>query len=194
MLSSGLLYWLLRWALGLQKYLESRYLRGVCSIVIPAAYFYAEGCIIFTCLFVFEANIRAYNIVSSAVLIYTPPGVLPPQQMLLSRRLYWLHMCVLTFACRTVLAADFLGMFATLLYPRYICMLKGVLFSLFTSSLRLISGHAIMSPQQYWGYILVCSIVFSAMLISGLAVMSTQQGLDLGSLFLTGATGLFELL
>ena len=38
---------------------------------------------------------------------------------------------------------------------------------------------------------LVCSIVFSAMLISGLAVMSPLQGLDLGLKFLTAATGLF---
>ena len=41
-------------------------------------------------------------------------------------------------------------MFATMLYPRHICMLKSVLFSFFPSSLRLISGPTTISPQQYW--------------------------------------------
>ena len=52
-------------------------------------------------------------------------------------------------AFRTVLAADILKVFATLLYQQHICMLKGELFSLVFSSPRLISGPAIMSPQQY---------------------------------------------
>ena len=52
----------------------------VCNIVIPAAYLYAEGCIVFTCLFVSEVYIKAYNNVSTAVLIHRPPDVLPPQQ------------------------------------------------------------------------------------------------------------------
>ena len=73
---------------GLQNCLRSRYPIRVCNIVIPAAYLYAEGCIVFTCLFVSEAYnlfvseayIRAYNIVFSALLILSPPRVLPPQQ------------------------------------------------------------------------------------------------------------------
>ena len=59
---------------------RSRYPKSVCNIVIPAAYLYAEGCIVFTCLFVSQAYIRASNNVSSAVLILRPPGVFPPQQ------------------------------------------------------------------------------------------------------------------
>ena len=85
---------------------------------------------------------------STAVMIHRPSGVLPPQQSA--------YLCVYTdslgellFACRTVLAAVALEVFATLLYPRHICMLKGILFSLFSSSLRLISGPTVMSPQQY---------------------------------------------
>ena len=64
----------------LQNCLRSRYPIRVCNIVIPAAYLYAEGCIVFTCLFVSEAYMRAYNIVSLAVLILSPPRALPPQQ------------------------------------------------------------------------------------------------------------------
>ena len=52
----------------------------VCNIVIPAAYLYAEGCIVFTCLFISKAYISACNNVSSAILIHRPPGVLPPKQ------------------------------------------------------------------------------------------------------------------
>ena len=50
---------------------------------------------------------------------------------------------------RTFLVDDILMVFATLLYPRNICMLKGVLFSLISSSPRFIAGPTIMSPQQY---------------------------------------------
>ena len=64
--------------LGLQKYLHSRYPRGVCSIVIPAAYLFAEGCIVFTCLIVSKTHIRVYNKVSSAVFI-SRIEVLSPQ-------------------------------------------------------------------------------------------------------------------
>ena len=53
----------------LQNYLYSRYPRGVGSIVIPPAYLHAEGCIVFTYLFVSKAYIRAYNNGSTAVLI-----------------------------------------------------------------------------------------------------------------------------
>ena len=42
-----------------------------------------NGCIVFTFLFVSEAYIKAYNNVSSAVLIHRLPGVLPPQQCFL---------------------------------------------------------------------------------------------------------------
>ena len=50
---------------------------------------------------------------------------------------------------RTVFVADILMVFAALLYPRHICMLKSILFSLVSSSPRLISGPTILSPQQY---------------------------------------------
>ena len=52
-------------------------------------------------------------------------------------------------ACRTVLAADIRKVFATLLYQRHISMLKGVLFSLVSSSMRIIFGPIIMSTLQY---------------------------------------------
>ena len=55
-------------------------------------------------------------------------------------------------ACRTVFAADIRKVFATLLYQWHICMLKGVLFSLVSSSMRIIFGPTIMSPQQYYSY------------------------------------------
>ena len=48
---------------------------GVCNIVIPAAYLYAKGCIVFTFHIVSKVHIRAYNNVSSAVLISRLPGV-----------------------------------------------------------------------------------------------------------------------
>ena len=54
---------------GLLNCPRSRYPTRLCNIVIPAAYLYAEGCIVFTCLFVSEAYIRAYNNVSSAVFL-----------------------------------------------------------------------------------------------------------------------------
>ena len=52
----------------LQNYLHNRY----CSIVIPAAYSYAEGCIAITFHFVSSAHIRAYDDMSSAVLMSRP--------------------------------------------------------------------------------------------------------------------------
>ena len=55
--------------LSLQSYLYSEYPRGVCSIVIPTAYLYDKGCIIFIFHFVCKTPIRVYNIVSSAILI-----------------------------------------------------------------------------------------------------------------------------
>ena len=75
--------------LGLQNYLHSRYPRGVCSIVIPAAYLYAEGCIVFTCLFVSKTHIRVYNKVSSAVFI-SRSGVSSPQHCSYLEPLYLL--------------------------------------------------------------------------------------------------------
>ena len=145
-LASVLTTWV-RSYLCLQNYLHSRHPRGVCSIVIPAAYLYAEVRIVFTFHVVSKAHINAYNIVSEAVLI-SRPWVLALQQC------YYLGLCILlrwalTWACRTIFKADILDVFAALLYPRHICM-KGVLFSLVSSSPRLISGPTIMSPQQYW--------------------------------------------
>ena len=84
--------------------------------------------------------------------------------MLFSWPLYWLLKWALYSTCRTVFTADILEVSAGLLYPRPICMLKGVLFSLFTSSVRLIPGSTILSPQQYW--YLAWSIASSAMLFS----------------------------
>ena len=74
--------------------------------------------------------------------------------MLLSRPQYCLFRWALTWASRTVIVAYILEVLAAMLYPRHICMLKGVLFSLFTSSVRLISG--------------VFNIISSAVQISGL--------------------------
>ena len=63
--------------------------------------------------------------------------------------LHCLFRLALTWAYKIVLAAGSLKVFASLLYQRYIYMLKDVLFSLFTSSLSPISGSTIMSPKQY---------------------------------------------
>ena len=110
--------------LGLQNCHHSRYPSGVCSIAIPEAYLYSEGCVVFS----FQAHIRAYNNASSTVLL-SRSGVLSP--------------------------TDILEESASLLSPRHIWKVKGVLFSLFSLSLRLISGHTIMSPLQY-SYLGLC--------------------------------------
>ena len=55
--------------LGLKNCHRSIYPRGICSIVIPAAYLNAEGCIVFTFHFISKAHISVYKIVSSAVQI-----------------------------------------------------------------------------------------------------------------------------
>ena len=66
--------------------------------------------------------------------------------------------------------ANILEVFASFLYLRHICMLKGVLFSLFPSSIMLILRPTVKSPQQYWylglrycllGNALICSFVLS---------------------------------
>ena len=61
------------------NYVYSEYPRGVCIIFILAAYLYAEGCIVFTFPFVYNALIKVYSKVSSAVLI-SRPRVLSPWQ------------------------------------------------------------------------------------------------------------------
>ena len=78
---------------------------GVCSIVIHAAYLYAEVCIVSTFQFVSKAHIRAYNNVSSAVLI-AGPGVITfamllsgTQYCLLSRSFYSGLLYCLVFVC-----------------------------------------------------------------------------------------------
>ena len=85
--------------------------------------------------------------------------------MLLCRPPYCLFRWAFIWASRTVVVAYILEVFAAMLYPRHICMLKGVLFSLFTSSVRLLSGSTKLSPQQY--RYLAWSIASSAMLFSG---------------------------
>ena len=65
--------------LGLNNSPSSRYPIGVCNIVIPAAYLYAEGCTVFIFHVVSKAHIKAYNNISSAVLI-SRPGVFSPQK------------------------------------------------------------------------------------------------------------------
>ena len=85
-LASVLTTWV-RSYLCLQNYLHSRHPRGVCSIGIPAAYLYAEVCIVFTFHVVSKAHINAYNIVSEAVLI-SRPLVLSLQQC------YYLGLCI----------------------------------------------------------------------------------------------------
>ena len=67
---------------------------------------------------------------------------------MLLRPVYFLFRWALTWASRTFLAANILEVFAALSYPLYIWMLKGVLFSLFTSSLRLISWSTIFSSAE----------------------------------------------
>ena len=129
-------------------------------------------CIVFTFHFASKTHIRAYNNVSSAVLYwYLGLEYLLPK-MLLSRPPYCLLRWALTWDSRTVVAAYVLEFCPQCLHVAYIVLpliwdlkvLKGVLFSLFTSSIRLISGSTILSPQQYW--YLALSIAPSAMLFS----------------------------
>ena len=99
--------------------------------MIPAAYLYVEGFIVFTFQFVSKADAWAYTNVSNALI---RASVLSLQQCF-------------AWACSIVSSAELLEGSAVLLYPRQTCKLKGVLFLLFGSSLRLISGPTVMSPQ-----------------------------------------------
>ena len=90
--------------------------------------------------------------------------------MLFSGPLYWLLYSGLTSFCRTVFTANILEEFASFLYLRHICMLKGVLFSLFPSSVTLILRPTVKSPQQYWylglGYCLLSNVLICAFVLS----------------------------
>ena len=140
----------------------SIYPRGICRNVILVAYLYAEGCIVFTFHLVCKAHIRVYNIVSSAVQI---SGL---EYCLLSNALF--RASVLTPLVRSYLGlqnyvySEYPRGVCSIFYLQHICMVKGVLFSLFTSSIRRISGSKVLSPQQYW--YLAWIIASSAMLFS----------------------------
>ena len=148
--------------LGLKNCHRSIYPRGICRNIIPAAYLYAEGSIVFTFHFVCKAHIRVYNIVSSAVQI---SGL---EYCLLSNALF--RASVLIPLVRSYLGlqnyvySEYPRGVCSIFYLQHICMVKGVLFSLFTSSIRLISGSKVLSPQQYW--YLAWIIASSAMLFS----------------------------
>ena len=148
--------------LGLKNCHPSIYPRDICRNVILAAYLYAEGSIVFSFHFVCKAHIRVYNIVSSAVQI---SGL---EYFLLSNALF--RASLLTPLVRSYLRlqnyvySEYPRGVCSIFYLQHICMVKGVLFSLFTLSIRLISGSTVLSPQQYW--YLAWIIASSAMFLS----------------------------
>ena len=153
--------------LGLKNCHRSIYPRGICRNVIPAAYLYAEGSIVFTFHFVCKAHTRVYNIVSSAVQI---SGL---EYCLLSNALF-------RASVLTPLVRSYLGLQncvyseyprgVCIIFLRHICMLKGVLFSLFPSSVTLILRPTVKSPHQYWylglGYCLLSNALILAFVLS----------------------------
>ena len=135
-----------------------------------------------------------FSLFTSSIRLISGSTVLSPQQywylawiiassaMLFSWPLYWLLKWALYSACRTVFTADILEVSAGLLYPRHICMVMGILFSFFSSSLGLISWFLIMSPQHIC---LLKGVLFSLFtsslrLVSGPTIMSPQQYWYLG--------------
>ena len=148
--------------LGLKNCHPSIYPRGICRNVILAAYLYAEGCIVFTFHLVCKAHIRVYNIVTSAVQI---SGL---EYCLLSNALFrasvWTPLVRSYLGLQNYVYSKYPRGVCSIFYLQHICMVKGVLFSLFTLSIRLISGSTVLSPQQYW--YLAWIIASSAMLFS----------------------------
>ena len=153
--------------LGLKNCCCSIYPRGICSNVIPEAYLYAEGSIVFTFHFVCKALIRVNKIVSSAVQIF---GL---EYCLLSNALF--RASVLFPQMSSYLGLNYVYSE----YPRGVCIIfilaaylyaEGCIVSLFPSSIMLVLRSTVKSPQQYWylglgycllGNALICSFVLS---------------------------------